>query len=694
MKKNLYPTIHRDISWLSFNERVLQEAGDTSVPLLERVKFLGIYSSNQDEFFRVRVATLKRLANLRHHKFWPEHNPKKVLKIIRQRVLDLQNRFDTTFEIIRKELEKEKIFIIDETQLTPEQESWVRNYFRANIRPHLVPVMIDQIKKIPDLKDKSIYLVTQIILKMGKQKLSLIEIPTYAVPRFVVLPNYQDITPVMIIDDIIRLCMDEIFSFFSCDKIHSWCIKITRDAELDLDNDINSSLVEKLEKSLKKRKKGQPVRLVYDRNIKEDILSLLIQKLKLSGEDNIIPGGKYHNFKDFINFPVKGFEHLRYEPMPPLPHPFLENQRSIFDVVKKKDIMLFYPYQKFDYIIDLLREAAIDPDVVSIKITLYRLAKPSAIINALINAARNGKQVTVLVEIQARFDEEANIEWANLLQEEGVKVIFGVEGLKVHSKIFLITRKNGRKKEQLVHIGTGNFNENTAKLYSDISLITCRKGIVDEIEKVFEMFQSPFKQRKFKHLLISPLFMRQQLIEKIKHQIKLAKKGHRAYIGIKVNNLSDEEIIKYLYEASQAGVEIQLIVRSICSLIPQKKNLSENIQAKSIVDRFLEHARIFIFGAQEPEIYISSADLMLRNLDYRIEVATPVYDKKLKELLLKFFEIQWQDNQKARIIDEKFTNTILKDDQSPIRSQYYLYEFFNNFLYNNRTLKNLSLQKN
>jgi polyphosphate kinase len=463
---------------------------------------------------------------------------------------------------------------------------------------------------------------------------------------------------------------------------------------LDLDNDINSSLVEKLEKSLKKRKKGQPVRLVYDRNIKEDILSLLIQKLKLSGEDNIIPGGKYHNFKDFINFPVKGFEHLRYEPMPPLPHPFLENQRSIFDVVKKKDIMLFYPYQKFDYIIDLLREAAIDPDVVSIKITLYRLAKPSAIINALINAARNGKQVTVLVEIQARFDEEANIEWANLLQEEGVKVIFGVEGLKVHSKIFLITRKNGRKKEQLVHIGTGNFNENTAKLYSDISLITCRKGIVDEIEKVFEMFQSPFKQRKFKHLLVSPLFMRQQLIEKIKHQIKLAKKGHRAYIGIKVNNLSDEEIIKYLYEASQAGVEIQLIVRSICSLIPQKKNLSENIQAKSIVDRFLEHARIFIFGAQEPEIYISSADLMLRNLDYRIEVATPVYDKKLKELLLKFFEIQWQDNQKARIIDEKFTNTILKDDQSPIRSQYYLYEFFNNFLYNNRTLKNLSLQKN
>jgi polyphosphate kinase len=683
MKDKKIRFINRDLSWLSFNARVLQEAADPSVPLLERLKFLGIYSNNQDEFFRVRVATLKRMTSIgKKAEQIVGDDPLKILRQIQLTVIKQQKEFEKIYREILKELEKQKIFIINEKQLTKEQGEFVRNYFRQNVRPHLVPIMLDYVKEFPYLKDKAIYLLTRLNRKDKKHKNALVEIPTDLVSRFLVLPLQKEKTFIILLDDVIRYCMDEIFSVFEYDSIESYTIKLTRDAEIDIDNDINSSLVEKLSKGIKKRKRGQPVRLVYDSAIAPELFELLIKKLKLKRDDNLIPGGRYHNFKDFISFPKVGDDSLRYEPLPPLLHKELANKNSLFEVIKKKDILLMFPYQRFDHIIDLLREAAIDPKVSTIKMTLYRAAKQSAIINALINAARNGKSVTVLVELQARFDEEANIYWANKLQEEGVKVIFGIQGLKVHAKLFLIIRKEGNKNISYAHIGTGNFNEVTANIYTDFSLLTCDKRITSEVAKVFEFFTDNFKIGNYKSLLVSPFFMRKKIVSLINNEIKNAKKGKPAYIFLKLNSLSDEEIVKKLYEASKEGVKIKIIVRGICSLVPGINGLSENIEVYSLVDRFLEHARVFIFanGGKE-QYYISSADLMVRNLDYRVEVATPVYDENLQRILKKIIEMQLKGNVKLRVINEKQDNSYRKaDGEEPFRAQIEIYNYFKNKL--------------
>lgn len=686
MKRNIV-LINRELSWLSFNERVLQEAEDKTVPLIERVKFLGIFSNNRDEFFRVRVATLKRILKYpkKTERFTGE-NPERLLNKIQKIVIEQQIKFEQIYLNIIKELGKHNISIIDEKQLTEAQGAYIKKYFHETVLPAIFPVMLDKTSQFPFMKDKSGYL----IIKLGrrdnvkKNKYALIEVPTGTISRFVVLPKEKDKTFIILIDDVIRYCLEDVFNNFAHDYIEAYNIKITRDAELDIDNDLTKSFVEKISKGLKARKKGQPVRLVYDSQIAPDMLALVMKKLRLGKEDNPIPGGRYHNFKDFISFPNVGAANLCYKKITPLKHPDLPNgeplkdQPGFFDVLKKKDVLLSYPYQTFDHIIDFLREASIDPKVRSIKITLYRVAKNSNIVKALINAVKNGKEVTAVVELQARFDEEANIYWANKLQEEGAKVIYGVPGLKVHSKMFLITRKEGNKIVEYAHLGTGNFNRDTAGIYTDHSLLTVDKDITEEVARVFTFYADNLKIGTYKHLLVAPFFMRKHLIQLINKEIQNAKKNKPAAIILKLNNLVDPEMIKKLYEASSEGVKIKLIVRGICSLVAGVKGLSNNIEAISIVDKFLEHSRVFIFyNGGEEKYFISSADWMGRNFDFRSEIAVPVYDSEIKKQLKDIIDLLWADNTKARILGSEQNNEYRRTkSKNKIRAQDAIYKLY------------------
>jgi polyphosphate kinase len=680
-KKNTI-LINRELSWLAFNERVLQEAEDESVPLIERIKFLGIYSNNRDEFFRVRVANLKR--TMKHHKkadgLLGDH-PKRLLDKIQKIVIEQQNKFENIYQNIIRELAIHNIFIINEKQLDTKQEQFVKEYFREKVMPLLFPIMLDYGSSFPYLKDKSGYLIIKLgrNSKTKKSKYALIEVPTDTISRFVVLPKENEKNYIILLDDVIRVCLEDIFPNFEHDYIEAYNIKLTRDAEIDIDNDLAKSLVEKLSKGLKDRKKGQPVRLVYDGKIAPDILDFIMKKIKLRKEDNPIPGGRYHNFKDFISFPNIGPAELSYKKNAPLKHPDLIGQPNLFKVIKKKDILLTFPYQSYEHIIDLLREASIDPKVQAIRITLYRVAKNSNIVKALINAVKNGKQVIAVVEIQARFDEEANIYWSNKLQEEGAKVIYGVPGLKVHSKMFLITRKEGGKINHYAHVGTGNFNGDTAKIYTDHSLLTANKQITEEVEKVFGFYEDNTKPGTYKHLLVSPFFMRKRLIQLINKEIRNAKENKPAYIILKLNNLVDPVMIKKLYEASSKGIKIKLIIRGICSLIPGVKGLSDNIEAISVIDKFLEHSRVFIFCNNEDEKYfISSADWMTRNLDHRSEVALPIYDIKIQQQIRKIIDTLWSDNTKARILGSKQDNEYRRNDSViRVRAQEDVYRLLN-----------------
>lgn len=651
--------INRDISWLSFNGRVLQEANDPQVPLIERIRFLGIFSSNRDEFFRVRIATIKRMIPLgnKAKKILGEE-PEKLLIKIQNIIYQQQENFDDIYQNILKELELHGIFIINEKQLTTEQGVFVRDYFRTQVLPTLVPIMVDYTPVFPPLKDRSIYLFIE-LKKRGeakKNKYALIEIPTDKIARFIVLP--KDNKYIILLDDVIRYCLDDIFFQFNYDSIESFAIKITRDAELDIEYDVTKSLVKKVAESIKRRKKGQPVRLEVDENILQEMLSFLIKRIKLRKQDEPILGGRYHNFIDFINFPVIGKSDLKYKFPPALPHRDLKPHTSIFKVIREKDILLNFPYQSYHYIIDLLREASIDPRVKSIQITLYRAAKNSNILNALINAIRNGKTVTVVVELQARFDEEANIKWSNRLQEEGARIIYGVQGLKVHTKLFLISRIENGKTIHYAHIGTGNFNEDTARLYCDTSLLTCDKRITNDIVNIFNFYNNNYKTSRYKHLVVSPFFMQKKFLGLIQNEIENVRMGKEAFIFLKMNSLVDQELIEKLYEASSAGVKIRLIIRSICSLVTGIEGMSENIEAISIVDKYLEHGRIFVFHSGGDEKYfISSADWMQRNLEFRSEVAVPVYDKNIQKELKEILEIQWRDNTKARIINKDQDNS-------------------------------------
>lgn len=674
MAKKSIVLINRELSWLAFNERVLQEAEDKTVPLIERLKFLGIYSNNRDEFFRVRVATLKRV--VKHQKKAEElmgENPVRLLDKIQKAVIAQQEKFERTYQIIIRDLKKQNISIINEKQLTPVQGAFVKDYFREKVKSSLFPIMLDNTPAFPYLKDRLGYL----IIKLGrkdvskKNKYAVVEVPTDNISRFLVLPKDKDKSFIILLDDVIRYCLEDVFQNFEYDYIVAYNIKLTRDAEIDIDTDLSKSFVEKISKGLKARKKGQPVRLVYDSDIPSDMLDFIMKKIKLGKEDNPIPGGRYHNFKDFISFPNVGHPDLSYKKINPLKHPDLKDQSSIIKVIKKKDVLLTYPYQSFDHIIDLLREASIDPKVQSIQITLYRVAKNSNIVKALINALKNGKEVTAVIELQARFDEEANIYWSDKLHEEGANVIYGVPGLKVHSKMFLITRKEAGVMNQYAHIGTGNFNGDTSKVYTDHTLLTSNKQITDEVAAVFNFYSDNFKGGTYKHLLVSPFFMRKRLVQLINKEIQNAKAHKPASIILKLNNLVDADMIRKLYEASSEGVEIKLIVRGICSLVAGVKGLSENIEAISIVDKYLEHSRVFIFHNNGDEKYfISSADWMTRNLDHRSEVAVPILDKKIQKELRNIIDTLWLDNTKARKLGSQQNNEYRKPNgKLKIRAQ-------------------------
>jgi polyphosphate kinase len=673
--------INRELSWLSFNERVLQEAGDETTPVIERLKFLGIFSNNLDEFFKVRVATIKRMVDLKvDSKATLGVKPKKLLLQIQEHVMKMQQNSHAIYNVILDELAKENIFIINETQLSDFQADFVKHYFEDKVLPALAPIMLGNLNNIPFLKDKSIYLATRLFNPGIEEdaKYALLEIPTAVIPRFLVLPNHGQNKCVILLDDVIRFNLKDVFAIFPYSHFEAYTIKLTRDAELDIDNDVTKSFLEKVSKGVSGRKKGQPVRFVYDETMPKEMLKYITDMLDLDDSDSLIPGARYHNFKDFMSFPNIGGSHLEYEPAPPLPHPDIINEPSILRKVMQKDLLLHYPYQKFSHYINLLREAAIDPKVVSVKVTIYRAAANSKVINALINAARNGKNVVVVIELQARFDEKANIYWSRKLEEAGAKVLFGIPGLKVHAKLSLITSIVDNKKINVGVVSTGNFHEGNGNVYTDVALVSADKRIANEIEKLFDYFENTFKFYDYNHLLVSPLFMRRKLVKLIDNEIKNAREGKDAYIILKINNLVDPDMISKLYQANCHGVKIKLIVRGICSLIPGIPGLSENIEAISIVDKYLEHARIFVFcNNNEEKYYISSADWMTRNLDTRIEVASPIYDPELQKELKTLIGIALKDNVKARIIDLNHTNAYKKNDSdTPVRSQFEIYKYY------------------
>jgi len=672
--------INREISWLDFNERVLQEAMDETTPLIDRIKFMGIYSNNRDEFFRVRVATQRRMLNYELKNDIQGNNTADVLDEITRIVEKQELKFNKTWEDIKVKLEKEKIYLLDENKLTKEQGNFVHRFFSDNVRPILFPLMLDNYTDLNALKDATIHLAIDLKSKNDKIKrqLALIAVPTDKISRFIILPGKGDKKYIILLDDVIRYCLEDIFSVFGFNSYKAYTIKFTRDAEMDIDNDVSKSFLELMSESIKQRKKGAPVRFVYDEKIPEVLLKLLMKKFNISKRDNVRAGGRYHNFKDFMGFPDMGRKDLKYPPSPPLLHKDLPPNKSIIDVIREKDIMLHYPYQSFHYIIDLLREASIDPDVRAIKMTFYRAAQGSGVMNALINAARNGKQVTVFMELQARFDEEANIYWTNRLQEEGVKIIQTIPGFKVHSKLLQIRRKENGKNVYYANISTGNFNESTAKVYADDSLLTGNQAITSEVNKVFHLFESKFIMPTFENLIVAPFNIRDFFMEMLDNEIKNASEGKEAWAILKMNSISDKKIARKLYEVAGAGVDLKMIVRGICILDPGDPEIYDEIEAFSIVDKYLEHSRVFVFcSGGDNKYFIASADWMPRNFDHRVEVVCPVIDKGIQQELMDMLQIQLKDNTQARYLRRSNMNEYRKtDDPVPHRAQFETYDYF------------------
>jgi len=677
--------IPRDLSWLSFNGRVLQEANDPSVPLKERIRFLGIFSNNLDEFFRVRVATLKRMIELKGKgkklDMHLEAHSQSILDAIQTIVLEQQNEFNRIWKNIVRDLKKENIALVDEKHLSREQLVFVKEFFEHQVRGNVIPLMVESIAQMPYLRDKSIYLGIVMRKKNSayKSKYALIEVPVSAVGRFVELPTKTGGHQIILLEDIIRINLPVIFSYFGYDYFESAIFKITKDAEIDIDNDLSSNLIEKIEKGLKNRRKGKPVRFVYDREMDAGLLDYLIRRLNLNQKSNIIPGGRIHNFRHFMEFPdIVKQKSIRKAS---LTHPELSRTLRVTDVVLKKDVMLHFPYHSFNPVIDLLRESAMDPDVVSIKITAYRLAPASKVINALINAARNGKQVTVMLEVKARFDEEANLEWKDVLEQEGITVLYGIQNMKVHAKVCVIKKREKNKTLQYGFVSTGNLHEKTARVYGDHCLLTSNRNVMADINKIFQFLEYPEKGygplERCNTLMVSPISMRTGIEGLINHEIKQAKAGKKAAITIKLNSLSDVSLIKKLNDAAVAGVTINMIVRGIfCALVDHKK-FNTKPRAISIVDEYLEHARVMIFhnGGNE-KVFISSADWMVRNIDHRIEAAVPILDKSIQAELQDIIHIQLQDNVKARVLDSDLLNNYVPSgSKKRLRSQIetYLY---------------------
>ena len=668
--------VNRELSWLSFNERVLQEALDEKVPLIERMRFLGIYSNNMDEFYRVRVANIRRMLSFRKQKIAGFNgNAEQLYKEIRRVVLKQQEKFEFAYQEILAGLKLFGIVQLNEKTVTDIQKKELASYFHKELKHAIFPIMLNKKDAFPRLRDYAIYLAVKINLKGSASRYSLIQVPS-ALSRFYTMKE-GDCQYVLIQDDIIRLHLNEIFSIYNFTSIEAYTFKFTRDAELDLDDDLSLSFFEKVEKGIKQRKKGAPVRFVYDETMPKDLLEYLLKALGLSRGINTIPGGRYHNFKDFINYPVFDLPALQYPKQAPCEHPLLENANSLLDLIAKQDLFLYFPYQKFDYIVDLLREAAIDPNVKHIKINIYRVAKNSQIMNALLAAIFNGKDVTVVMELQARFDEENNLYWSNRLRENGAKVIHGAANLKVHSKMIQISRYKGKKEHLFSYVGTGNFNEKSAKIYTDFALLTSDKAISNEIKKVFGLLENNLDRMVFRHLIVSPINTRRKIYKLIDTEIGNAKMGKASGIKIKLNNLTDLSLIEKLYEASAAGVKIEIIIRGICCLKTNSKGLSENITVISIVDRYLEHARMLIFeNAGDPLFYILSADFMERNIDYRIEVGVPIYCKTIQEDLSRAFNFQWKGSVKSRLITGDLKNVYRKTNLAPFHAQVETYKHY------------------
>ncbi|UQY43180.1 polyphosphate kinase 1 [Mixta hanseatica] len=671
--------IEKELSWLSFNERVLQEAADKTNPLIERMRFLGIYSNNLEEFYKVRFADLKRRILIGEEQGSPS-TPRHLLKKIQQRVLRADQEFDGLYNDLLLEMARNQIFLINERQLSPNQQSWLRHYFKHELRQHVTPILINHDTDLIEfLKDDYTYLAVEII--RGEDiRYALLEIPSDKVPRFVNLPaeSPRRRKPMILLDNILRYCLDDIFKgFFDYDALNAYSMKMTRDAEYDLVTEMESSLLELMSSSLKQRLTAEPVRFVYQRDMPNAMVELLRNKLNISNYDSIVPGGRYHNFKDFISFPNVGKTNLVNKPMPQLRHIWFDGFRNGFDAIRNHDVLLYYPYHTFEHVLELLRQASFDPSVLAIKINIYRVAKNSRIIDAMIHAAYNGKKVTVVVELQARFDEEANIHWAKRLTEAGVHVIFSAPGLKIHAKLFLISRREGSEIVRYAHIGTGNFNEKTARIYTDYSLLTADARITNEVRRVFNFIENPYRPVSFDYLMVSPQNSRRMLYQLIDEEIANAQQGIPAGITLKVNNLVDKGLVDRLYTASSVGVKVNLLVRGMCSLIPNLDGISDNIRVISIVDRYLEHDRVYIFdNGGDKKVFLSSADWMTRNIDYRIEVAVAILDPVLKQRVLDIIAILFSDTVKARIIDKELSNRYVpRGNRRKVRSQQAIYDY-------------------
>ncbi len=692
MPTSKYSYINREISWLQFNERVLQESADKRVPIIDRLRFLGIFSNNLDEFFRVRYATVKRVVD-------NDPSGKEILggmlatdllALITKISIEAQSKSLKILKDITEELKSHSIYLINETELSSGQSKFVTEYFLSKVNPELTTIDLNTVEDFPMLKESAAYLAVRLVKNLSKLKRSsktqevhyaLIEIPS-SLNRFVVLPEEDQKNYVVMLDDVIRHCLNRIFFMFDYDAIEAHMIKITRDAELDIDDDLDKSFLEKISTSVSNRKISDPVRFVYDKRIKLDTLTFLKDKIGIENTDSVIPGGRYHNRKDYMNFPNFGRAAIQYAKIEPLAVPNFEMEVSVFDQIRQRDYLLYTPYHNYAYVIRFLKEAALDPKVKDIKITIYRLAGNSQVAAALINAAKNGKAVTVQIELQARFDEESNIIYANKFKEAGIRLVFGIRGLKVHSKICVITRETENKSlEYFGVISTGNFNESTSRIYTDHTLFTAHKEILSETLKVFDFLETTYRVRKYKHLIVSPHYTESTFTRLIQQEITNAKAGKEAYIRIKMNSFTSYKMIDKLYKASQEGVKIDLIIRGINCLIPGVSGMSENIRAISIVDKFLEHTRMFIFANDgDPKVYISSADWMTRNIENRVEVGVPIYQTNLKNELIEVFALYWSDNQKARVFSSKQDNAYRRNKKAPIRAQFALYEYYQNKL--------------
>ena len=676
MKK--YTFKNRELSWLDFNERVLQEAADITVPLIERLRFIGIFSNNLDEFYKVRYATVKRLALSKEKvkKFYKGENAKDLLNLITERAIELQNRSNLILDFILKDLEKENIFIVDEQAIPKDSISYIESFFLDKIQPKLKIVLLNEKDDFPQLSESSCFLIIKVESQNKNLNYAIIQFPD-EFERFIVIKN-QDVKYVIMIDDIIRYHLFEIFKIFNPSNISANMIKFSRDAELDFDDDISKSYLEKISQSVKDRLKGDPLRFVYDKEIDPNTLKFLLEKMNINSEiDSVIPGGKYHNKKDYMNFPILNND-LAYDKIEQLVIKDFYKHKTVFESIDERDFLVHTPFHKFNHILTFLSEASIDPDVKRICITIYRLSKLSSVANTLINAAKNGKDVVVQIELQARFDETNNIDYAKLMQDQGVKLIFGIPTLKVHAKVCVVEKLINNKILKYGFISTGNFNESTAKIYTDFTIFTSNESLLDEISNVFEFFSFNYKKFKYEKLIISPYNTKKFFKSLINNEIKNAKRGKDAFIKIKLNNITNYEMVEELYKAAEEGVKIYLIVRGICCLIPNQKNTHNNIELISIVDKFLEHTRMFIFcNNGKNKTYISSADWMTRNLDNRVEVTIPIEDEKISNQLNDIFSIYWNDNQKSRYVNSENNNEYRKNELGIIRSQSQVYNYHN-----------------